>query len=56
MEQILRMSEVAEILGVVKNTVRNIAARDPSFPQPIRLGVRRVGYRQSELAAWIAAR
>ena len=56
MERILKMKEVAEILGVSKNTVRALAERDETFPQPIRMGVKRVGYRQSELSLWIAAR
>eukprot|EP01037_Dinobryon_pediforme_P020757 gene20757-21459_t len=36
------MKEVAEILGVAKNTVRALADRDPTFPQPIKMGVKRV--------------
>lgn len=56
MDRILRMKEVADILGVAKNTVRALADRDPTFPQPIQMGVRRVGYKASELSLWIAAR
>lgn len=30
--------------------------RDGRFPEPIRLGARRVGFRREEIEAWIATR
>jgi predicted DNA-binding transcriptional regulator AlpA len=37
----LRISEIAKYLGVTRERVRQIAATDPSFPEPVETEPRR---------------
>ena len=52
--RILRIGKVSEMTGVRKSTIyKNVA--DGSFPKPIRLGARSVGWRLSDIVAWLQA-
>ena len=52
---ILRTNAAAELLGVSTMTLWRWS-KDPSFPPKIRLGKRAVGFRDSDLQAWIKSR
>ena len=53
--QILRMREVLRQIGVSRSTVYNLMAKG-DFPKPIRIGAQAVGWRASDIEAWIASR
>ena len=52
--RILRMPEVCQYTGIRRSSVYRKLA-EGSFPPPIRLGSRAVGWRLSDIDAWIAA-
>lgn len=59
--QILRPRAAAAKCGFGKSTLYDkidprSPRHDPSFPRPISLGARSVGFVESELDAWLAAR
>lgn len=54
-EKILRRHAVEEMVGIGRSTLYAWVGRG-AFPKPIRLGVRAVGWRESEIVAWLAAR
>jgi prophage regulatory protein len=52
--QILRLSEVCKRTGLSRSTIYENLKNDPcSFPQPIRLGKRAVGWIEKEVDEWI---
>lgn len=57
---ILRLAQLLLILGLSRSTVYAKLAlgssHDPTFPRPVRLGKRAVGWRASDVFAWLAAR
>ena len=54
-EQIHRRPEVERLTGLSRSTIyAMIAARN--FPRPVRLGKRAVGWRNSDIVAWLAER
>lgn len=61
LDKVLRMKTMTEKTGVSRSSAYNKinpASKyfDPSFPKPIRLGAHSIGWRESELDAWIASR
>jgi prophage regulatory protein len=53
--QILRLPAVKSRTGLSRSTIyQRIAAR--SFPAPVNLGSRAVGWLESEIDTWLAAR
>ena len=54
-DRVIRAREVVERLGVCKATLYSLV-RKGRFPSPISLGPRAVGWRQSDIDAWLAAR
>jgi prophage regulatory protein len=54
-EKLLRLPTVIERVGVSRSTLWSWV-REKRFPPPVRLGLRAVGWRESEVAAWIEAR
>ena len=54
-ETYLRRGEVAAVTGLSAATIDRLEARG-QFAQRVRLGNRAVGWRQGEVAAWIASR
>ena len=50
--RIIRMADVQARTGLSRSTIYQWVA-DGSFPQPIRLGARAVGWIESEVDAWI---
>ena len=52
--KILRIEEVTELVGLARSTIYAKVSAG-SFPPPIRLGSRSVGWRLSDIDAWLAA-
>ena len=48
----LRLPDVQRVLGIGRSTVYNNLAADPTFPRPVKLGKRAVGWRRTEIEAW----
>jgi prophage regulatory protein len=53
-EKILRRHAVEEMVGIGRSTLYAWVANG-TFPKPVRLGVRAVGWRESEIVKWLAA-
>jgi prophage regulatory protein len=53
--KILRLMGVLDTVCVSKSTIYQWVA-DGKFPAPVRLGPRSVGWRQSEVDAWLESR
>lgn len=54
-DRVLRFPEVQAITGLpISSAYEAIAAG--TFPRPIKIGPRAVGFLQSEVTAWVAAR
>ena len=54
-DKILRRPEVERITGIGRSTIYDWMARG-EFPQPLKLGARAVGWRESDLLAWLESR
>lgn len=61
---ILRRKQVEERTGLSRSTIyarlkpssKRPGDFDPTFPRPVQLGARAVGWVESEIDAWLAAR
>lgn len=51
----LRMAEVEIKVGLKKRTIQYMVKSD-SFPKPVRLNERSIGFVESEVNAWMLAR
>lgn len=54
-EAILRLPEVKARTGLSRSSIYLQASRG-SFPKPVRLGPRAVGWLESEVSGWVEAR
>lgn len=54
-DRILRIKEVRAVTGLGRTSVYRLAQAG-SFPQPIKLGERASGWRESEIQGWIIDR
>ena len=52
---ILRRPQVEQRTGLSRSTLYQYI-KDGDFPKPVRLGPRAVGWLESDISAWIAAR
>ena len=52
--RIVRREEVSKLTGLARATIYK-KVRERSFPPPIRLGARSVGWRLSDIVAWLHA-
>ena len=52
--RIVRMDEVSKLTGLARATIYK-KVNDGSFPPPIRLGARAVGWRMSDIVTWLEA-
>ncbi len=50
--RILHITDAAAILGISRATLRRVMKADASFPRPLRIGARRIGWRRDELIRW----
>jgi len=53
--KILRRKDVEEIVGLSRSTIYKLMSTG-AFPRSIRLGTRAVGWRLSDIEAWIEFR
>ena len=53
--RLMRLREVLAITGLSKSTIYALIAGG-QFPRPVRIGRRAVGWRASEVQAWVTAR
>lgn len=54
-KQILRRREVEALIGLSRSSIYAMIA-EGTFPKPIKLGKRAVGWRESDLQAWLESR
>lgn len=54
--EILRPKAAARFCGMGDTLLWLTRRNDPTFPAAVRLGVRAIGFRRSDLLAWIEAR
>ncbi len=54
-DRIIRLSDVIEMVSVSRSHIDRLE-RKGSFPRRLKLGLRRVGWRESEVMAWISER
>ncbi len=54
--EILRPKAAARFVGMGDTLLWLTRRNDPTFPPAVRLGVRAIGFRRSDLLAWIEAR
>jgi prophage regulatory protein len=52
---IFRRSTVLELTGLSTSTIYAMMARG-DFPRPVRLGIRAVGWRESDVRDWLESR
>ncbi len=52
--RLLRLSEVVVLTGLSRSSIYR-KMRDGSFPEPLKIGMRAVRWRKSEIEAWLAA-
>jgi prophage regulatory protein len=55
MNRILRMREVSGLTGLSRSTIYR-SVWQGSFPPPLKLGTRAVGWRESDVERWIEGR
>ena len=53
--EIDRLPEVIAICGLSRSTIYEMIGRG-EFPAPVKLGARAVGWRRSDIEAWLASR
>ena len=53
-DRLLRLSEVRTRTALARSTIYR-KMRDGSFPEPLKIGVRAVRWRESEIEVWLAA-
>lgn len=53
--RILRLPQVMEIVGVSRSTIY-LWIQQENFPRPLKLSVRRVGWLESDVMAWIRSK
>lgn len=54
-DRILRRPEVERVTGLARSTIYQAMASD-AFPAPVRIGERAVGWRESDILAWLESR
>ena len=55
MDRLLRRPDVQTVTGLSRSTLYAMMA-EGTFPKPVKLGKRAVGWRASDLAAWLESR
>lgn len=55
-ETILRFNQLCAMLSIHRSTAYRLLAADPTFPRPIALSARTVGFLRSEVDAWLEQR
>ena len=55
MDRILRKAEVLRVCGISQSTLYDMMARG-ILPRAVRIGVRSVGWRESQVRDWVESR
>jgi prophage regulatory protein len=55
MDRILRAREVSDVTGLSRTTIWKLS-RAGLFPRKVKLTTRAIGWRASEVSAWVAAK
>ncbi len=55
LDKIHRMTSTIAITGLCRSSIYD-SIRKGTFPQPVRLGQRAIGWRESELMKWVDSR
>lgn len=55
MDRLLRRPDVQSVTGLSRSTLYAMMA-EGAFPKPVKLGKRAVGWRTSDVAAWLESR
>lgn len=55
-DRLLRRAEVLQMTGIGGTSTLYGWMANGEFPRPVKLGVRRVAWRESDVREWIAAR
>ena len=55
-ETILRIKHLCEMLRLSRATIYRLLASDPTFPRPITLSARAVGFLKADADAWLELR
>lgn len=51
--RLIRLTEVLERTGFSRSTWYRVSARDPRFPQPIKISARCIAFREADIDALI---
>ena len=54
-ERLMRRDEVLHLCGISRTTLDTMV-REGTFPQPVRIHARAVGWRVKDILAWLASR
>ncbi|MEI7590191.1 MAG: AlpA family phage regulatory protein [Deltaproteobacteria bacterium] len=54
-DALLQVTTVASLIGAGHSTVYSLIKRDPSFPKPIRRGLRCTRFRAGDVTEWLRA-
>lgn len=54
-EEILRLPRVAATIGMGRSWIY-LAVQEGRFPAPVRLGARAIGWKRSDIQAWLDSR
>ncbi|KAB2923695.1 MAG: AlpA family phage regulatory protein [Dechloromonas sp.] len=59
--RVFRMTQIVAMVGKSRSSIyammnEKCPSFDPTFPRPLRLGKRTVGWAMNEIQAWIAAK
>jgi prophage regulatory protein len=54
--RVLRRKQLETRLGVGRSTIYDLLRHDSSFPRPVRIGRRAIGWVSSEIESWLAQR
>lgn len=55
LDKVHRLPSALAITGLCRTSLYNYL-KEGQFPEPVRLGARAVGWKESDLMAWIASR
>ena len=50
---ILRLTEVERFLGLGRTAIYNLREKDPTFPRPVQLTDKAIGWRRKDLESWV---
>lgn len=55
-DRLLRVPETLSLCGFRRTTLYRLIASDPTFPRPRQITAGLIGFKESEVTAWIEAR